>query len=163
MINIIGFNFVWFGLVFWGNTFIPFALLILFLHLACISKIKNEGVIIISITLIGVFTDLMLAYVGVFIFEESNQIPLWLIVLWSCFAATICHGLSFLKESKLYQALAGGFIAPLSYLAGYHLQVVDFSYSLIATYVTLSIIWAGLFILFFYFSAYFIKIGDSND
>ena len=40
IINIVGFDFAWFGLVYWGNSFIPVALLLLCLHFYFVSKKK---------------------------------------------------------------------------------------------------------------------------
>ena len=150
ILNIIGFNVTWFGLVLWGNSFIPIALLFLIIHIFFISKVKNELLLIASITIVGILCDSVLEAFQLFIFENNHYIPFWLMTLWACFAATICHSLELLASSKLYQLLVGGLFAPLSYLAGYKLNVIDFGQSILVTYVVLSVVWAGLFLLFFY-------------
>jgi hypothetical protein len=149
MLNIVGFNFAWFGLVYWGNIFIPFSLLLLGAHLYFIAKSPSELWLILSITVIGIFIDSLLQFSTLFIFANTSHIPFWLMVLWACFAATICHSLRFLAKSKLLQLLVGGLFAPLSYIAGYQLQAVDFSLSPLITYLILSLIWALLLVLFF--------------
>lgn len=150
LINIIGFNAVWFGLVVWGNVFIPVALLLLGLHLYRISTFDNEPTLILFVTFIGCLVDSLLQVKGVFIFASSTHIPWWLIALWACFAATICHSLSFLSDAKWLQILVGGTMAPLSYVAGEKFNSVQFGESLIITCLVLSVIWAGLFLLFFH-------------
>lgn len=157
MLNIIGFNVTWFLLVYLGNDFIPIALLFLIIHLRFISKLKNEVWLIVSIFFIGIIIDSLLQYFNVFIFSGANHIPIWLMVLWACFGTTICHSFNFLSRRKIYQAIAGGVFAPFSYVAGYKLNAIDFSYSIPVTFILLSIIWSGLFVLFFYLKAYFIK------
>ncbi|PKG81026.1 hypothetical protein CXF85_19890 [Colwellia sp. 75C3] len=149
MFNLVVFNLAWFGLVYWGNTFIPFSLLLLSAHLYFIAKVPSELWLILSITVIGIFIDSLFQYSTVFIFANSNHIPFWLMVLWACFGATICHSLQFLAKSKVLQLLVGALFAPLSYMAGYKFEVVDFSLSPLITYLILSFIWAWLFVLFF--------------
>lgn len=149
IINAIGFQICWLGLVYWGDVFIPIATLFLICHLMLISKKQHEVILIITILFMGSIVDYILAKLGLFIFLSSTGIPLWLMVLWACFAATIRHSLSFLKKSILLQVIIGGLIAPLSYIAGAKLNAVILPYSLLFTYLILSIFWAVLMVLFF--------------
>ncbi len=149
MINLIGFNVSWFGLVYWGNAFIPISLSLLLIHLYYFGHKKHELRLVLLITLLGVLVDSLLQYFTVFVFEHNTHIPLWLITLWACFAATICHSLNFLSRHKALQLLVGGLLAPLSYIAGYKLNVVNFTFSISMTYLILSIVWAVLFICFY--------------
>ena len=70
--------------------------------------------------------DLLQKGANFFIFDDNQHIPFWLVMLWACFGATLCHSLRFLAEYKILQILVGGGFAPLSYLAGYQFQVVEF-------------------------------------
>lgn len=149
LLNAIGFNFVWFGLVYWGDNFIPVALMMLFIHLKEISTFPNEIRLVLVIAMIGFVNDSLLSVFGVFQFEHSIITPLWLIVLWASFATTISHSLSFLNVSKTLQIAVGGLVAPLSYIAGYKLDAVAFGYPIIPTYLLLSANWAVLFLIFF--------------
>ena len=150
MKNIIGFNITWFGLVYFGNTFIPVAIIFIVLHLLMLSKQKNEKVIILVVTLIGIATDSLLQYLDILIFIDNDHIPFWLMVLWSCFATTLCHSLRFLSKSRWLQLLAG-LSAPFSYIAGYKLGAIELGQSIINTYLILAVSWVTLFILFFHF------------
>lgn len=149
MINLIGFNVSWFGLVYWGNAFIPISLSLLLIHLYFYGRKNHELRLVLIITLLGVFVDSLLQYFTVFVFENNTHIPLWLITLWACFAATICHSLNFLSRHKALQLLVGGLLAPLSYIAGYKLNAVDFTLPISMTYLILSFIWAVMFICFY--------------
>jgi hypothetical protein len=150
LINLIGFNVSWFGLIYWGNNFIPIAFLLLVAHLFFQSKNYKELFLILVVSVIGISVDSLLQQLTLFIFLEPSHIPFWLMMLWASFAATICHSLNFLASSKMLQLVVGGLISPLSYIAGYKFMVVDFGYSMFITYVVLALVWGGLFILFYY-------------
>ena len=158
LINIIGFNLSWFGLVYWGNNFIPFAFALLIAHLFFQSKNHKELLLILIISVIGISVDSLLQQLNVFVFFNPSHIPLWLAMLWASFAATICHSLRFLESSKLLQLAVGGLVSPLSYIAGYKFMAVDFGYSILITYLILALIWGGLFVLFFYLKSKIIKV-----
>lgn len=157
--NLVGFNLAWFGLVYWGNTFIPISLLLLVAHFRFIAKLPGELLLVVTVTVIGILVDSVLLKLDVFIFTNNSHIPLWLMMLWACFSATLCHSLRFLTGSKLLQLVAGGVFAPLSYIAGQKLAAVQFSQSLTSTYLLLSLLWAVLFVLFFALKAHLVK-GD---
>ena len=78
-------------------------------------------------------------------------VPLWLVLLWGAFAATLAHSLDTLRSKPLLSALVGGIFAPLSYLAGANFGAVDLGYSLMTTYITLCVVWGftlpGCFLL----------------
>jgi hypothetical protein len=148
IINLVGFNLTWLGLILFGNNFIPIALVILMLHLYYQAE-KNELKLIFIVVAIGVLLDSTLLYSGIFIFPSTQHIPLWLIVLWCCFAATIRHSLGFLSQSKILQLLAGGVVAPLSYLAGAKFSAVYLTSSLGISYLLLACIWGPLMVLIF--------------
>ena len=162
LINILGFNLSWFGLIYWGNNFIPFAFILIVAHLFFQSKSAKELIFILLISAIGISVDSILQQLNVFIFPNADHIPFWLMILWASFAATICHSLYFLASSKLLQLVVGGLISPMSYIAGYKFMAVDFGYSILITYSILALIWGGLFILFFYIKTKIMK-GDTND
>ena len=149
LLNLIGFNLSWFGLILLGNTFIPLSLLWLGLHFYWSANPKAEVKLVFSIALIGTLVDTLLYSAGVFIFPNGQYLPLWLITLWVAFAATIAHSLNFLTYSKLLQALIGFVFPPLSYLAGASLSVVEFGYSPLSTYFILAITWSILMVIFF--------------
>ena len=149
LVNMLGFNLIWFGLVYWGNYFTPIALILMVIHLTKISTIKYEKRLVLMVTIIGSSVDSILTYLHIFEFENTHFTPIWLIVMWSCFACTLCHSLRFLVGSKIKQVLIGGLVSPLSYLAGNKIGAVNFTLSTSVTYCLLALIWAALFYLFY--------------
>jgi hypothetical protein len=150
IINIVGFDFAWFGLVYWGNSFIPVALLLLCFHFYFVSKKKlSEFYLICAVTTIGIYVDATLQHFGVFVFPNDVLMPFWLVILWFCFASTLCHSLKFLQGSKLLQGLVGGLCAPISYFAGNEMNAVSFGLTATYTFIILSIVWGALMVVFF--------------
>jgi hypothetical protein len=154
--NIVGVNIVWFGLVYWGNTFIPVAFGFILTHLIFSLKGYKELFLILLISIIGIYVDTVLQYLNFFSFTDPIHIPNWLMVLWVCFATILSHSLRFLGNSTIFQLFAS-FLAPLSYIAGYKFEAVNFGYSLITTYCTLALVWFFLFLLFFKLQQIFIE------
>ena len=148
LVNLVGFNLTWFGLILFGNIFIPAALILLMLHLYYQAE-KNELPLIVIVAVTGVLLDSTLVYSGFFIFPDTQHIPFWLTTLWFCFAATIRHSLGFLASSKIRQILLGGVFAPLSYLAGANFSVVYLTQSLGFSYLLLACLWGPLMVLIF--------------
>lgn len=150
LLNFIGFNISWFGLIFFGESFIPLAFLWLVFHIFHCKKTIAELKLILSITFIGVVVDSTLMFAGVFIFDEQFIIPMWLITLWAVFAATIAHSLQFLARSKLLQFTVGYIFPPISYLGGASLSAVEFGHNSLVTFFILASLWGVLMVLFFH-------------
>ena len=160
--NLVGFNIAWFGLVFIGDLFIPVAAVLFIVQLWAFQSTKNELLLICLVATTGIWLDYALVYLGVFIFPETNGIPLWLITLWIVFAGTIRHSLAFLEKSKLLQFFTGAIFAPLSYLAGAKLSVVYLVPSLGVSYVLLACIWAPLMLMFFALSRWILVLNEET-
>lgn len=163
LINLLGFNLSWFGLILLGNSFIPLSLLWLGLHLYWCKHLKAEVKLILVIVTIGIFVDTALSLAGVLIFPGQQFIPLWLITLWAAFAATIAHSLQFLSRSILLQVLVGFMFPPLSYLGGASLSSVELGYSQVMTYLILALVWSSLLVLFFNLKEFFYGQVTKND
>jgi hypothetical protein len=163
LFNLIGFNISWFGLVILGQSYIPFALFWLGLHLFFCKNPLAEFKLILSITFIGTLVDSTLLFLDILLFTERLIIPFWLITLWAAFSATIAHGLKFLAHSKVLQFTTGFIFPPLSYIFGASLSVVDFGYNLLVTYFVLASIWGGLMVLFFFLKERFYYQEIGND
>ena len=139
-INLLGFKFIWLGLVFLGDVFIPIALILLLLHLCYCCNKKAEFQLVIWVTAIGIIIDSLLIFVGFFNFEHAAHLPYWLLALWVCFAATVSQGMSFLKGKVLWQILIGALFAPISYLTGANLSLINFEYSTVASFLVLGLV-----------------------
>lgn len=150
LLNIVGFNISWFGLVLLGDRFIPVVLLFIGLHLFYCKKRKAELKLILIVTFIGILVDSALLFFDVLLFNDNLFPPFWLIMLWAAFAATIAHSLKFLAESRVLQFYCGYIFPPLSYLAGAALSPIELGHSQLITFLILAPIWAILIVLFFH-------------
>lgn len=95
IINAILFNALWLGLVAIGNPFIPLAIAGLCFHLYIVDQPLHEAKIIAAIAAVGLLTDVLLTFSGIFIFEHT---PYWLLVLWLAFASTMNHSLKWVAR-----------------------------------------------------------------
>lgn len=151
LFNLVGFNLIWFALIYWGNIVIPAAVSFLAIHIYLNrNTATTEILLIFSVASFGILVDSILQYFSVFVFTEQSHLPFWLIMLWLCFATTITQSLAVLNKSKIFQGVVGLFIAPLSYIAGEKLNAVEFGMSMFETYILLSCIWCVLMLTFFY-------------
>jgi len=149
LLNIIGFNIAWFGLILLENRFIPVVLLWIALHLYFCKQRVSEIKLIVSVSIIGITIDSILLFFDVFQFKDQLVIPLWLMMLWVAFAATMAHSLQFLSRSKILQLIVGSIFPPLSYIAGESLTSMTFRFEVFTTYLILAAIWSILMVLFF--------------
>ena len=125
----------------------------IFLHLFFMSNYKNEFMLIIFGSFIGIIVDgyfkysHMINYLGDF--NNSILPPIWIIFMWSGFCTTINHSLNWLNKSIFLSFLLGFIFGPLSYLLGQKLGVISFATN-IQVISNLSLIW-GLSIPFLFY------------
>ncbi|KTC44057.1 hypothetical protein AO262_01415 [Pseudomonas fluorescens ABAC62] len=120
---------------------------VLAIHLLWISTWSKDGVLIISVMLVGTAVDTLLRTAGVFQFSEPGPlIPFWLMLLWALLATTLRHCLAWSARPWWRAALLGAVGGPLSYYAGSQLAGVQFGYGLGPTMIGLALLWAMLFV-----------------
>ncbi|WP_447095942.1 DUF2878 domain-containing protein [Pseudomonas sp. CF10PS3] len=138
----------WFACVLGGDSlWLLVGLAVLAVHLLWISEWAKDGVLIISVMLVGTAVDTLLRAVGVFQFSEPGPlIPFWLMLLWALLATTLRHCLAWSARPWWRAALLGGMGGPLSYYAGSQLTDVQFGYGLGPTMAGLAVLWAVLFV-----------------
>ena len=142
ILNALLFNICWFGLIFWGNAFIPIVLIWLAWHLKNCRQPAQEFQLIFQVTTIGLIIDSSLMHAGILNFDqESLIIPAWLLMLWAAFAATLNHSIKLICRNLVISRCIGAFVVPMSYVAGERLNAVNFQFSYITTIATISIIW----------------------
>ncbi|KAB2825860.1 DUF2878 domain-containing protein [Aliivibrio finisterrensis] len=143
IINAVWFQLVWFSVILYQQQAIPFLLVSILLHLFVSPTRKIDFCLLILISLLGVFGDVLLSFAGVYQFANNALIPVWLILLWCHFGFAINHSLGWLSRFHLgLVALIGAIAGPLNYLAGHRFGVVDFSYSYQITLFIIGVIWA---------------------
>lgn len=110
---------------------------------------SNSGSLkhIAFVTLIGLVVDSLNQHFNLLQFP-TVWLPIWLLCLWVLFAWYAYQLKSVLyRFPKVYVSLVGGIGGGASYFAGYKLQAVEFSYSVVFTLMILFIEWCGLMLL----------------
>lgn len=144
-VNFLGFQLVWWSCVLLGNSAVPVVLVALALHLYFHSQPRREAALVLVAACLGIVVDSALTLLGVFQFPNDTWlIPLWLIVLWFGFCATLRQGLNFLDGRYLVGAALGAIGGSTSYLSAAKLGAVELGLSWISTTVILTLIWALL-------------------
>ncbi len=150
-VNIGGFQLAWWSAVLAGNTLWPLLLLLLCFHVYFHQDAAAEISVIILVGLLGFGIDTLLTAIRLFDFPSGSAFlldsivpPLWLLMLWFCFAATLRQGLSWFQGRWLLAAVVGGIAGPLSYYAGSQLGAMAFGFSLAISLLVMSLIWAVL-------------------
>ena len=150
-LNLIIFNFLWFGLVVGRNEMILLTLPVLTAYVGLLryaGKINIYQIIIPAS--IGITIDCVLTLLGLFIFSEATSlIPIWLIALWVNFSTTLTMSLSFIGRSRLLAAGLGGLALPFNYAIGDRLGAVTFGDPYLTTVVVLALIWSISFPILF--------------
>ena len=141
----VSFQIIWLTLTLGGNTWLALAVVILVSHFV-LSPSKSEDCKILLLALVGFSTDLIMTYLGVFIF---NQWPLWLLVLWMAFVLNLGHSMRFLRRLKLiYLINIGALGGSYAYWVSWKFGAVEWPYGAALTMVIVATIWAIILPLF---------------
>ena len=140
-----------------GNYYIgPILGLIYFLfHFLIIkNKIKEFKFLLFAI-FICIVVESTLSYIGFINYmgllpKKYGIIPLWIIILWGGFSLTVFHSFKWILGRYKVSFILGGIIIPLFYLSGDKVGAIFLKYSLIYSYLCLSILWAFCFLLLIY-------------
>ena len=73
---------------------------------------------VLGISVIGILMDSLLLQNGVFSFVDSAYLPIWLLLLWGCFALVLVHVLAAWLRHWWLAALVGAVTGPLAYWGG---------------------------------------------
>lgn len=146
LVNLLGFQLGWWGLVFsarnqsqeWGLTL---ALLLVLIHFWLFSSYRRRDHWLLKACAIwGISADILLIQIGFIGFPPSHQFPFWLLGMWTLFPLTLPYSFHpLLSRTHLRPLLALG--AALSYLAGESLGVLNFPYGALITGMSLSLVW----------------------
>lgn len=142
--NAVWFQSTWFCTVLGRDAFLPLAMVLIALHLVLVRDVWRELLVLSTIAAIGIATDAVLSYAGLFHFSGDVLVPLWLCCLWLAFATTLTRSLAWLGRHPSWVTIAGALALPLNYWAGQRLGAVDFPQPLLLTLVAMSAAWAVL-------------------
>ena len=151
LVNIIGFQSVWWGCVF-GTMYNYFylgpllAIIFITIHMKHIDIQSNELKLILYISILGTIIDTSFIYTNLLHYEGGYShnfpiAPLWITSMWAGFAATLNHSMSWLKNKYLTSMLLGVIFGPLAYISGQKLGVIHFLSSYDVTMAVLAILW----------------------
>jgi len=151
LINMIGFNAVWFASVLGaasGRHWLgPLSLAVfLVVHLRLNGPWRNEVVLALIAGAIGFGLDTLLIATGMF--EPVRWIlpaPLstvWLVMMWVNFALILNVSLKRLQEMPLLAVVLGALGGPGAYFGGVRLGALEFGESLWVTLLVLAVAWA---------------------
>ncbi len=144
--NAIAFNFLWLSCVVGQNDtmWLTAPLLLVYVSFIIHAKLITLSRLLVP-ALIGITVDICLTSAGVFQFENSLFIlPVWLMVLWLGFSATLSQSLSIFGKKTWVAALAGAVSFPLNYGVGEKLGAVAFPETYLTTMITIGLVWALL-------------------
>lgn len=148
-VNALGFNLIWALCIFYGNTLLPVVLLLLLCHLFMHRQPRRELLVVVGLGSLGYAIDTVLTLLGLFQFEPVQLIaPLWLLILWFGFCATLRQSLSFFRSHLLLSALAGAAGGSFAYLAAANFGAVMLGLPVLQSGLVIAAVWALLFPLF---------------
>ena len=131
ILNAILFQLCWFTAILgeWYWALIP--LIAMLVHLLVT---KTHGLLLLlALSLMGMCFDSIYLFLGVFRFEDNTAVlpyldlPLWLAVLWLAFCLTLPISLVWILRKPYLFVLVCSILGPVSYLAGRHMGVLEFS------------------------------------
>lgn len=145
--NAVLYNIGWYACVAGGNTTaVIAAAIILTIHFVWISNNRNEWILIIAITLLGVTIDSLWFYLEILQNPDlSPYIPLWLIMLWAIFSTTLNHCLKWFKSRQWAAGLSGFIIGPAIYFLGTKISDVELADPIYYPLIMLALSWGLIF------------------
>lgn len=153
MFNIIWFQINWFGLIAFQTNFVPISLMSIGLHLYLNKAyLRSDIKLALIVTSSGCIIDTVMIQFGIISFSQfalvPGVLPVWLIVLWSCFALTLNHSMKFFARYSLLAVICGSLFGPLSYLAGIEFGAATSSVKPFLLFLSYSIVWGITFWVF---------------
>lgn len=156
LLNILAFQGGWFACVIGGAPW-ALAATVIFLpiHLALCASPWREATVMLVCASIGVTLDLTWQYTGLLSFRGTavGPLPVWLVMLWLLFAATLGHSLSWLQGRLRLAALLGAVFGPASYYAGLALGAAQSGLAHWQVAVAMAPAWMALLPLFLWIHA----------
>lgn len=150
-INLAGFQLAWWCAILMGDQGLLILSLLLVLHLMFHHSPRSELILILGCGALGFTIDMVLTLFGVFNFGTLLP-PLWLLLLWFCFAATLRQSLSLFQNRLKLAAMCGGVAGALTYIAAARLDAVMLGIAEFSLFLLLTLIWTFLFPLLVWLS-----------
>lgn len=153
IINIVGFQIVWWGMVLYKTPAIIIGMCFLLFHFYFLNSPRKIEFRFIGITAsIGFLVDGVLHYLGVINFYPSGDYflwpPVWLFVLWMSFCSTLRHSLGWIFQRRIIYIPAGGIGGALTYYSAEKLGALELMPPIGISLIILVVVWSFLFVVF---------------
>jgi len=162
--NIIGFYICWWSTIYGVSIdyyFIGPVVVLIFLtiHLYKIVNHHQENIFLLICFILGLLIETIFLNLDIIIHKglltKFYIAPLWSIMLWVCFGATISHSFKWMSQRYIESSILGALSAPIVYFSFRTFGIIEFGNSNLITGILVSIIW-GISI------PLFIKISDKK-
>lgn len=122
-------------------------LLILIYHFAVTKERRPDFVLCVSLGIIGTLVDSSYVWMGMLSYQGGYAslpmaAPLWITSLWSLYAVSVNHSLSWLRLSPVLAITLGAAGAISSYLVGIKLEVVKSNWDEPLSLGVIGLVWA---------------------
>lgn len=136
----IGFD-LWWTLAVWGRERVEILLVIGALLMLFLTPATRRKWVLLA-CLLGVAMDSLWCALDVLSFDNSRQVPLWMLALWLSFSAWWLWFCAQLSLRWPWLVLLGAISGPLAYFFGMHLDAMQLHTSAVAVFALLSLGWA---------------------
>ena len=141
--NFISFQIAWLMAINWKEQSLLPLVVVIFIHFVITKHRKRDWLTLALVTIVGSFVDLTAAYANLFVFENGNLLPIWLILLWANFSLTFHYSMRWLMHlPTILQSLVGGIFGTASYFAAFKFGAVHYPMPMSFTLFFLIVIWS---------------------
>ncbi len=148
LLNLAIFQVGWLVCVVGGNLYaIAYTAIALLIHHRYVMKSNSEWQLIAIVTLVGSSWDILMVLGGMVNYADPGipGIPIWLICLWTLFATTFMHALSWLSRYLWIAAGLAAVMGPASYWFGSELNNAFLGTPILTSLVVMAVGWSTLF------------------
>jgi hypothetical protein len=151
LINIAGFNAVWFSSVLGAANGMPWLGPLVFLPFCALTlawggKAAADAAAMLVCAGTGLILDSSYVWLGLVGYASpwpsAQALPVWLLAMWLNFALTMNHSLGWLAPKPWLAALFGGFGGATSYFAGARLGALTFEAEPLLVVTLIGLAWA---------------------
>ncbi len=151
LINVAGFNAVWFSSVLGAANGMPWLGPLVFAPFCALTlsrggKAAEDGAAMLVCAATGLILDSSYVWMGLVSYASpwpsTQALPIWLLIMWLNFALTMNHSLAWLASRPWLAALFGAFGGATSYYAGSRLGALTFEAQPLVVVSVIGIAWA---------------------
>ena len=146
LINLAGFQIVWFALVLGGDWALALALVWALWHFVKVADQSERRFLLVCGTL-GLSIDQLLTFVGVLRFPDMllPVLPLWFLGLWIAFPTVLQHSLRWVWSGHPALTLVGALAGAATYVGGSRLAPLELPMGDAQSFLILTLTWLVFF------------------